>query len=507
MATQTLDSFLEQSRSFNVIPLHMELMADVITPVVLLQLMKDQYPQSKRFLFESVEHGTSLSRYSFAGYSPVESLITRGGKTVLLSEKDQIEKPIDNGRYFDVLDSFLHRFRSSEIEGLPVFTGGLVGYSSYDTIREIEQIGEHAEDDLGLPDAIWSFYTSLFAFDHVYQKLHLIHLVLLEGDETYDELVVAYKKGIEQLQNMKRMLHHQTTTDLSLRVVPDSSELEVRTPKSRIERDEFLKMVDRAKSHIYEGDAFQIVLSQRFEIPYQGSEIELYRALRLINPSPYLFCLDLGAFQLIGSSPEILVQCNQGEITLLPIAGTRPRGVTIEEDEALEKHLLADEKEIAEHTMLIDLGRNDLSRVCEPGSVKMIRELSIERFSHVMHIVSEIKGKLSKGKSAVDALKSCFPAGTVSGAPKIRAMQIIEELEPVKRGPYAGAIGYFDLSGNMDTCIAIRTICLVEGKAYIQAGAGIVADSDPQKEFEETQHKAGALVRAVEFAKQISTKQ
>lgn len=506
----SFEDFLTLSKSYRAIPLHRQMMADRMTPVLLFQMLKERFPDSKRFLFESVEHGTSISRFSFAGCSPLESLISKNGSTWIVTEKNDknsAEPAIHSlsGSYYEELTRFIHRYKAPLLEGLPSFTGGLVGYSSYDTLREVESIGDQSIDDLKLPDAVWSFYDSVYAFDHVYQKLQLIHLVVLTGQETERDLRIAYEAGLLRLKEMELSLSSHGRSVSGPDKIPDSSQVSDKTPVSRVSKEQFIAMVDKAKEYIYEGDAFQIVLSQRFELPFEGTSLDLYRALRMINPSPYLFCLDLGECSLVGSSPEILVQCKHGEITLLPIAGTRPRGKTPEEDLEFEENLLADEKEIAEHTMLIDLGRNDLSRVCSPGSVRMVRELSIERFSHVMHIVSEIKGYLNEGYSAVDALKSCFPAGTVSGAPKIRAMQIIEELEPVRRGPYAGAVGYFDLSGNMDTCITIRTVCLVNGKAYIQAGAGVVADSDPQKEYEETRHKAGALLRAVELARYIHT--
>ena len=511
MKTLSFHEFSELSKIFRAVPLHREMMADMLTPVSLFQRLKDHFPDSKCFLFESVEHGTNISRYSFVGYGPVESLVSKNGSTWIQKESIELnpeecpEPHYLSDDFYTELTRFLERYKAPEIDNLPSFTGGLVGYSSYDTIRQVDPIGEFGIDDLHLPDAVWSFYDKVFAFDHVYQKLFVIHLVLLEGNETEAELKDFYQHGLDTLEGMKVVLRSPELSDRSPFFIPEEPSEKALIPTSSTTHEQFLSMVEKAKQYIFEGDAFQIVLSQRFELPFNGTSVDLYRSLRVINPSPYLFCLDLVDFQLIGSSPEILVQSNKGEITLLPIAGTRPRGETIQEDLAMEKNLLSDEKEIAEHTMLIDLGRNDLSRVCSSGSVRMMRELTIERFSHVMHIVSEIKGVLKDGKTSADALKSCFPAGTVSGAPKIRAMQIIEELEPFRRGPYAGAVGYFDLSGNMDTCITIRTICLVNRKAYIQAGAGIVADSDPQKEYEETRHKAGALFRAVELAQQIHT--
>jgi anthranilate synthase component I len=361
-------------------------------------------------------------------------------------------------------------------------------------VRQVERLPDVPGDDLRLPEAIWGFYDEVFAFDHVKQQIVLMKTIFVNSET---DLEKAYDEAQLSLDRMEKAATKPVRTEGSFEL--DSTQL-----KSNVEEQRFHEMVKRSKEYIYEGDIFQVVLSQRFEVPFEGDRFTLYRALRMVNPSPYLFFLDFDDFVLVGSSPEVLVRVTNEEVRLLPIAGTRPRGATHEEDLALEEDLKNDPKEIAEHIMLVDLGRNDLSRVCKSGTVHLERNQSIERFSHVMHIVSDVVGEISPGQTSVDALMQCFPAGTVSGAPKIRAMEIIDELEPTKRGPYAGAVGYFDFSGNMDTCIAIRTMVVTGDSVYIQAGAGIVADSDPAKEFDETKNKAGALVEALSVALDIA---
>ncbi|MDX1619204.1 MAG: chorismate-binding protein, partial [Balneolaceae bacterium] len=376
-------------------------------------------------------------------------------------------------------------------------TGGAVGYSSYDTVRDVERLPDAPPDDLNLPKAIWAFYDEIFAFDHVKQQVIIIKTVLTgsEGTRT-GSLETLYREAQQRLDRLEELVKQPVGISEPFDIHPDRL-------RSNLERPQFEQMVEKAKSYIYEGDIFQVVLSQRFETDFEGDRFMLYRALRMVNPSPYLFYLDFNDFGLVGSSPEVLVRVQDETAELLPIAGTRPRGETPEEDQALEEELRNDPKEIAEHVMLVDLGRNDLSRVCKSGTVKPVRSQVIERYSHVMHIVSDVRGELAEDQSSVDTLMQCFPAGTVSGAPKIRAMEIIDELEPIRRGPYAGAVGYFDFSGNMDTCIVIRTMVVTGNKVYIQAGAGIVADSDPEKEFYETKNKADALVEALSVALQI----
>jgi anthranilate synthase component 1 len=374
------------------------------------------------------------------------------------------------------------------------FSAGAVGYVSYDAVRSIEKLPERAVNDLRLPDLLFMFFDSLVIFDHLNKTIKVVSNAHL-GDKK--DLSRAYQEATKKIDSIIERLRTPILT-LSDDITTDG---EVTLPfSSNFEREDFLKAVQRCKEYIKAGDVFQVVLSQRLAVKTQASPFNIYRALRVINPSPYMFYLDLGELKLIGSSPEVMVKVEHGEITVRPIAGTRKRGLNEEEDTRLEKELLADPKERAEHIMLVDLGRNDVGRVAEYGSVSLEDRMVIEKYSHVMHITSSVTGKLRQDKSAFDTLKACLPAGTLSGAPKVRAMEIIEELEPTRRGPYGGAVGYVDFSGNMDTCITIRTIVLRGDTAYIQAGAGIVADSVPEKEYEETLNKAKGLLKAIEAA-------
>ena len=483
------EQFKSLAQDYTAIPVYRRLMADVLTPVSLfLNIRKGAlYP----FLLESVEGGEQLARYSFLGRNPYK-LLEFDGSAVTLKREDGSSTEM-NRPYFEVLKDLTTAYSEPKLADLPRLTGGAVGYSSYDTVREVEELPHTPKDELHLPEAVWAFYDEVYAFDHVKQQVVIIKTAFIEDDSHLESL---YKESQDALDAMEKLVYDSSRGKDSFSIYPERL-------KSNMEQDTFERMVETAKEHIYEGDIFQVVLSQRFETDFEGDRFMLYRALRMVNPSPYLFFLDFGNYAFVGSSPEVLVRVQDGTAELLPIAGTRPRGDTPEEDLALEEDLKNDPKEIAEHVMLVDLGRNDLSRVCKSGTVKPVRSQVIERYSHVMHIVSDLKGELAETKTAVDALMQCFPAGTVSGAPKIRAMEIIDKLEPDKRGPYAGAVGYFDFSGNMDTCIAIRTMVVTENKVYIQAGAGIVADSDPAKEFEETRNKAGALVEALSVALEI----
>ncbi len=482
-------TFRKLAASFNAIPVNRRLLADVMTPVsVFLSIRTDsKYP----FLLESVEGGEQLARYSFLGKNPYKVLTFDGKKTSLQSREGV--KELDQ-LYFEALRKLTTAYKEPDLPELPRLTGGAVGFSSYDTVREVEKLTSTPLEDVVLPEAIWAFYDEIIAFDHVKNQLVLMKTVFIEPEtdlkKTYDQALSALDKLEETVQQVSK--------------IRQGFHLDTSTISSNLTKARFAEMVEKGKEYIYEGDIFQVVLSQRFEVSFKGDKFMLFRALRMVNPSPYLFYLEFNGFSLIGSSPEVLVRVQHGKVQLLPIAGTRPRGKDIEEDLSLEEELKNDPKEVAEHIMLVDLGRNDLSRVCKAGSVKLERNQVIERYSHVMHIVSDVTGELNSDMSPVDALMKCFPAGTVSGAPKIRAMEIIDELEPTKRGPYAGAVGYFDFSGNMDTCIAIRTMVATDEKVYIQAGAGIVADSDPEKEFEETRNKAGALVEALSVALRLN---
>lgn len=463
-------------------------MADILTPVSLFMNIREGaiYP----FLLESVEGGEQLARYSFIGRNPYQVLTFDGAQTSLTKNKNS--ELIDDN-YFDVLKQLTTAYSEPVIPDLPKLTGGAVGFSSYDTFRLVEYLPNIPSDDLNLPDAVWSFYDEIYAFDHVRHQVVLIKTVFIEEDSELDAL---YEDAIKAVEQMETVASNIKSEKRLFKIHPESL-------SSNMDESYFNNMVQKGKEYIFEGDIFQVVLSQRFDANMEGDAFMLYRALRMVNPSPYLLFLDFDVFQIVGSSPEVLVSVQDRTVKVLPIAGTRPRGKTHAADLAFEKELLADPKELAEHVMLVDLGRNDLSRVCKAGTVKVIRNHTIERYSHVMHIVSEIEGSLKESYTSVDALMQCFPAGTVSGAPKIRAMELIDEFEPTKRGIYAGAVGYFDFSGNMDTCIAIRTIVVTDNKVYIQAGAGIVADSDPHKEFEETQNKAKALIQALSIALEI----
>ncbi len=481
-------TFKNFSKNYTAVPVYRCLLADTLTPVSLFLNIRQgaKYP----FLLESVEGGEQLARYSFLGRNPYQVLRYRQNKVTVQRGESVEELQTD---YFSTLQKLTTAHTEPNIPDLPRFTGGAVGFSGYDTVRNIESLHDVPENDLQLPDAVWAFYDEVFAFDHVKQQIILIKTVFT--DKAYSPKA-QYEHTKNRLDKLEKLVYQQTkdTFEVSL----NSGEL-----TSNVPADSFTQNVETAKDYIYEGDIFQVVLSQRFEMPFEGDRFMLYRTLRMVNPSPYLFYLDFGGMALVGSSPELLVRVQKEKVTLLPIAGTRGRGETPEEDRALEEELKNDPKEVAEHVMLLDLGRNDLSRVCEPGSVQLGRTQAIVRYSHVMHMVSELHGRLRDSQTAVDALMKTFPAGTVSGAPKIRAMEIIDELETTKRGPYAGAVGYFDFSGNMDTCIAIRTMVISGGKVYIQAGAGIVADSNPEKEYKETKNKAAALVEALDVALKI----
>jgi len=486
----TFETFSKLAKSYTAIPVSRRILADILTPVSLFLSIREG--ADLPFLFESVEGGERLARYSFLGKNPYQTLRFDGESVTL--HKTGEEPVLLTEDYFDALERLTTQHTEPVLQDLPRLTGGAVGFSSYDTVREVENLPNVPKNDVDLPEAIWSFYDEVFAFDHVKQQVVLMKTIFIDHDT---DLEAAYESAEHALDQME-----ETVT--SARPSSKPFHLDADQLTSNITREAFHSSVKKAKEYIFEGDIFQVVISQRFEVPFEGDRFTLYRALRMVNPSPYLFFLELDDFALIGSSPEVLVRVTDKEVRLLPIAGTRPRGTTHEEDLKYEEDLKNDPKEIAEHIMLVDLGRNDLSRVCKSGTVKLERNQSIERFSHVMHIVSDVVGEIAENMTSVQALKNCFPAGTVSGAPKIRAMEIIDELEPTKRGPYAGAVGYFDFSGNMDTCIAIRTMVVTNDSVYIQAGAGIVAESDPEMEYQETRNKAGALVEALSLALEIT---
>ncbi len=473
--------------NYNRIPLMREVLADMDTPLSAYKKLADE-PYS--YLFESVHGGEKWGRYSIIGLSSSTILrvidhqlsIEENGKII---SDEAVEDPLE------AVEVFQQQYRVPEIAGMPRFSGGMVGYFGYDCIRYIEtRLDVSDKDDpLECPDILLMVSEQLVVFDNLNGKLHII----VHADPKQDG---AYEKAQQQLDVLANKL------TISINNAPNGKTRHVDEKDfiSGFTQEKFKQGVDRIKEYIVEGDAMQVVLSQRLSIPFNAPPIDLYRALRCLNPSPYMFYLNLKDFHIVGSSPEILVRLEDNEVTVRPIAGTRPRGADAEEDMALEEELLADPKELAEHLMLIDLGRNDTGRVAEMGSVKVTDKMIIERYSHVMHIVSNVVGTLKEGQTAIDVFKATFPAGTVSGAPKIRAMEIIDELEPVKRGVYAGAVGYLSWNGNMDTAIAIRTAVIKDGTLHIQAGAGIVADSVPENEWKETMNKGRAIFRAVAMA-------
>lgn len=485
----TLESFLHFATSFTAIPVYRVLLADTVTPVSLFQRLRKSahYP----VLLESVEGGEHLARYSFLARDPHQTIRLKDGKTFV--EDRNGNRKVAEHSFFEELKTQVSKYKEPKIQGLPRFTGGAIGYSSYDTFRLTERLPNIPPDELGIPDAIWAFYDEVFAFDHVKHRIILIKTVFL--NEHDDDLASRFEQAQKSLNRMEELIRQPASLDAEFSLT-DSA------PRSNKSQKQFEEMVETAKKHIFEGDIFQVVLSQRFSRGYSGDRFQVYRMLRMVNPSPYLFFLDFGDMALIGSSPEVLVSVQDKKVSVLPIAGTRKRGKTDAEDLELEKDLRADPKELSEHVMLVDLGRNDLSRVSKPASVKVTRSEFLVKYSHVMHLVSQVEGVLADHLHAVDALKWCFPAGTVTGAPKIRSMEIIDALEGTKRGAYAGAVGYFDYSGNMDTCIAIRTIVATKDKLHVQAGGGIVADSKPEMEYQESVNKAGALLRAIELAGQ-----
>ena len=489
-----------------VIPVVRRLLADAETPIGLYRKLARE--QAGTFLLESAEHGRVWSRYSFVGVRSRAMLTSVDGSVRWLGTPP-VGVPTTGPAMLALRDT-LALLHTEPLAGLPPFTGGLVGLIGYDAGRNWERIGDHAVDDTHVPELSMLLATDLAVLDHSDGSVLLIANAI-NWDATDDRIEEAWADAVERLDAMERDLAQPLAS--STAVWDADAEPEVR---SRTERAKFLADVETCKEHIRAGDAFQIVLSQRFEVDTTSSPLDIYRSLRVSNPSPYMYLLRFPgiteqgaplsrdvAFDVVGSSPEALVRLQEGRALLHPIAGTRPRGATTEDDVQLAKDLLHDPKERAEHLMLVDLGRNDLGRVCEPGTVEVIDFMSIERYSHVMHIVSTVVGRLRRDRTAYDLLASTFPAGTLSGAPKPRAMEIIEGLEPVRRGSYGGCIGYFDFAGNMDTAIAIRTAMLRDGRAYVQAGAGIVADSDPVAEFEECRNKARAVLRAIAVADSI----
>ncbi len=459
----------------NVVPIYSEIVADLETPVsAFLKIDRGGYS----FLLESVEGGERLARYSFIGTDPYKVFETWGN---------------DNTDPLPRIAAEMGNYRMAPVRDLPKFCGGAVGYLSYETVNRFEELPSPEKDTLGVPESMFMMVDTLLVFDHVMHKIRVMSHVHLDGD-----VEKSYAEAVEKIDSLVARLNEpaMATRHMNGSAPPAAESI----PQSNFTREAFKAVVEKIKRYITEGEVIQVVPSQRLSQKTTAAPFDIYRALRTINPSPYMFFFDLKDFHIIGASPEILVRAEGGTATTRPLAGTRPRGKTPEEDIDLEKELRADEKERAEHIMLVDLGRNDIGRVSEPGTVEVSELMEVERYSHVMHLVTNVQGKLKKDMSAFDALRACFPAGTVSGAPKIRAMEIIAEVEPEKRGPYAGAAGYFSFNGDMDMAISIRTMVVKDGIAYTQAGGGIVYDSEPEREYEETMNKAGALLNAISQA-------
>jgi anthranilate synthase component 1 len=489
----TRDEFRDKSRDGNLIPVYKEILGDLETPVsAFRKISEGKYA----FLLESVESGENVGRHSFLGSEPFLVFRSKGRQASIERvgrEPEQVaiapgEDPLS------LLKSLLGEYRWVPVAGLPPFSGGAVGFLSYDLVRFFEELPDDTEDDLDLPDALMVFTDTCLIFDHLRHKIQVLSNALVEGDPD-----AAYDRAIAKIDHLvERLAAPAADPGAAVAAKPAGAGP---TVTSNFPRPAYEAAVARIKEYIEAGDALQVVLSQRVSRELRADPFDVYRALRSLNPSPYMYYLSYGPTKIIGSSPERLVSERDGEVITRPIAGTRRRGSSPEEDERLIKDLLADEKELAEHIMLVDLGRNDVGRVCEYATVEADQLMGIEKYSHYIHIVSNVRGTLRAGLDQFDVLRACFPAGTVSGAPKIRAMEIIEELEPTKRGPYAGVIGYFSFSGNMDTCITIRTIVVTDDTAHIQAGGGVVADSTPEREYEEAAViKPGPLLRALEMA-------
>ena len=484
-----LEDFREKAQHGNLIPVYKTMLADMETPVSAFYKIG---ASANAFLLESVEGGEHVARYSFLGSDP--SILLRGkgnlvqidnlrtGGTVEFKSEDPLEE----------LEELMAHYQPVEVEGLPRFHGGAVGYLNYDMVRYVEELPDTTEDDRELPDCFFMVTDTLLVFDHVNHQIKVVANAHINGNADQ-----AYEKALDQIDELIAKLKQPLLMNYTNKPVTKPSGVPV---TSNFTKEDYQQVVLQAKEYIAAGDIIQVVPSQRFSVPISVDTFDAYRALRTVNPSPYMFYLKFDELQIAGASPEMMVRVEDGIAEMRPIAGTRPRGATPAEDEELGMELLADPKERAEHVMLVDLGRNDLGRVCEYHTVRVSEMMIIERYSHVMHIVSHVIGELREGQTPYDVIRACLPAGTLSGAPKIRAMEIIDELEPTRRGPYGGAVGYFSFSGNADTAITIRTLVVKDGIAYVQAGGGIVADSMPETEYEETLNKARAVLRAIEIA-------
>jgi anthranilate synthase component 1 len=481
--------FARLARQSTLVPVVTSVMADLLTPVSAFLAVAADEPHA--FLLESVERGEQVGRYTFLGARPYMQVEAWGDKVLIQRGKVRDAR---QGNVLEILKELLRDRRPADVPGLPPFTAGAVGYCSYDMVRQLENIGETAKNDLRLPDCHMMFFDRLLAFDHVRRQIDIIAM----ADVSREGPRKAYDRAVADIARLEQKLAAGLRPGQWQRSKRHAGKLQVRAGTSR---QRFLGSVARCKEYIAAGDIFQVVLSQRFQFVPQVAPFDIYRSLRTINPSPYMYFLRMGDMQVLGSSPEMLVRVSGRNLEYRPIAGTHPRGRDAAEDQQFAGKMLADEKERAEHVMLVDLGRNDLGRVSEYGTVKVRDLMYVERYSHVMHIVSALEGKLREGLDALDAFAACFPAGTLTGAPKVRAMQIIEELEPTRRAVYGGSVFYADFAGNLDSCIAIRTLLMKGKQAYLQAGAGIVADSDAESEFQECINKARAVLKAVEAAR------
>ncbi|MBU4479620.1 MAG: anthranilate synthase component I [Candidatus Omnitrophica bacterium] len=489
--------FKKLSKKGNLIPVYKERLADLETPVsAFMKIDTGDYS----YLLESVEGGEKIGRYSFLGSNP--SLIFKNkGKNIEIYEKHGagFKKTAFETKHdpLEEIKRIIRQYRFVNVDGLPRFCGGLVGYIGYDTIRFFEDIPDKNPDDLNLPDSIFVLTDTILIFDHVAHTIKIVsnvHIDMADKADAGKSIDAVYDAAIKKIDALEKLLKQP----LKVHCVPGKAKKVSVT--SNMSKERFKQAVTKAKRYIRQGDIIQTVISQRFQVKINIAAFDLYRVLRIVNPSPYMYYLKFADMKLVGSSPEVMVRCEASTAEVRPIAGTRRRGKNEAEDKKLSENLLKDPKEIAEHIMLVDLGRNDLGRVCRYNTVKVDELMTVEKYSHVMHIVSNVRGGLNKNQDVFDLLRATFPAGTVSGAPKIRAMEIIDELENVRRGPYAGCVGYFSFSGNLDTCITIRTIVIKADIAYVQAGAGIVADSVPEKEYQETVNKAKAMLKSIEVA-------
>jgi len=492
----TLQEFQVKAKQGNTIPVYRSILADMETPVsAFYKLMPDDFA----FLLESVEGGEKVARYSFLGSQPSILFQSKGNEVTIedFGKREKVVKEYEDP--LSALEELMQQYQPVSVDGLPEFHGGAVGYMTYDMVRFVEELPDTNEDELQVPDCFFMIADTILIFDHVNHQIKVVANAHIDGD-----VETAYTDAIAKIDSLVEKLT-STSKVLTVKSLDDRSDSDVETvpdPPSNFTKSDYEEVVRRAKEYIAAGDIIQVVPSQRFSRPVSVDSFDIYRALRVVNPSPYMYYLKYDSFEIVGASPEMMVRVEDGLVQTVPIAGTRPRGKTDDEDRELEEELISDPKERAEHVMLVDLGRNDLGRVCEYHSVEVTDLMIVEKFSHVMHIVSHVIGRLRENLTAFDVIRACLPAGTLSGAPKIRAMEIIEELEPTRRGTYGGTVGYFSFSGSADTAITIRTAVIKDGIAYVQAGGGVVADSIPENEYYETVSKAWAMLTAIELAQQ-----